>query len=145
MSELILYEPRLKDLWFKDKMLSDKETMSYNAKWGGAIGFPDDRRAEWYKLWVQNEDGKRFYRYLCDEFGNFVGEIAYRYDDTRGIYLADIIIFAPYRLKGYGKRGLNILCEQAKSRGITSLFDDIAVDNAAAINLFYPADLPNTT
>ena len=136
MSDLNIYEPQFKDLWFKDKMLSDDETMAYNAKWGGAIGFPVDRRYEWYKLWVENADGNRFYRYLVNEDGEFVGEIAYRYDEVRDIYLSDIIIFAPYRMKGYGKRGLGILCEQAKSRGITSLSDDIAVDNLPAIRLF---------
>lgn len=34
MEELELYIPKLEDLWFYQKMMSDPETMSYNAGWG---------------------------------------------------------------------------------------------------------------
>lgn len=33
MIELELYIPKLEDLWFYQKMMSDPETMSYNAGW----------------------------------------------------------------------------------------------------------------
>ena len=34
------YTPQIEDLWFKESMLSDPETMSYNHAWGGTIPFP---------------------------------------------------------------------------------------------------------
>ena len=37
---LHLYKPELEDLWFREKLLSDPDTMSYNNKWGGTIDFP---------------------------------------------------------------------------------------------------------
>ena len=34
-------------LSFRAELLSDAATMSYNLPWGGAIGFPAARRADW--------------------------------------------------------------------------------------------------
>ncbi len=38
-----LYIPTLEDLWFRQKFLSDSETMSYNHAWGGTIDFPEEK------------------------------------------------------------------------------------------------------
>ena len=37
---LTLHKPGYEDLWFRQKMLGDEETMSYNHAWGGTIPFP---------------------------------------------------------------------------------------------------------
>lgn len=47
------------------------------------------------------------------------------------MYIADIIVMAKYRGKGYGSAGLKLLCDCAKETGIQCLYDDIAVDNPA--------------
>ena len=51
------------------------------------------------------------------------------------MYIADVIIYAPYRGKGYGRKGLMLLCEAAKENGIKELHDDIAIDNSS-VELF---------
>lgn len=38
-----LYKPRIEDLWFREKMLSDDQTMSYNHAYGGTISFPKEK------------------------------------------------------------------------------------------------------
>lgn len=38
-----LYKAKLEDLRFREKYMSDKETMSYNRAWGGTISFPESR------------------------------------------------------------------------------------------------------
>ena len=127
-----LYKPNVEDLWFREKFLSDEETMSFNTDWGGTIPFPESEWQDWYDRWILCEDGKRFYRYLRDaDSGEFVGEIAYHFDDERLLWLANIIIASEYRGKGYGKQGLKILCELAAERGLGTLYDDIAIDNPA--------------
>lgn len=131
---LTLYKPEYSDLWFKELMLSDEETMSYNHAWGGTISFPKERWASWYERWIVNPE-KRFYRYLKNEKDEYIGEIAYHFDDEINGYLADVIIFSKYREKGYGTLALSMLCSNAKENGIDELYDDIAVDNSA-INLF---------
>ena len=129
-----LYKPQMKDLWFRQEMLSDTKTMEYNHAWGGTILFPEERWADWYAKWL-GENRKYFYRYLAEENGTFLGEAAYHYDDARGINLCDVIVHAKYRGRGYGRQGLCLLCDAARANGLTELYDDIAVDNPA-IKLF---------
>lgn len=126
--------PALEDMWFRESLMADEETMAYNHAWGGTIPFPKEDWEDWYDYWVVNHEGKRYYRYLKDENG-FVGEIAYHYDSEYDGYVANIIIHSKYRGQGYGAQGLTLLCEAAKAAGITELYDDIAIDNTA-IKLF---------
>ena len=126
-----VYKPRYEDLWFRRKMLEDDETMSYNHAWGGAIPFPEEDWQEWYDHWLAGPEEERFYRYVTNENGEFVGEIACHYDDELSGYIADVIIYAGYRGRGYGGQALDALCAIAKRNGITRMYDDIAADNPA--------------
>ncbi|MEB3429325.1 GNAT family N-acetyltransferase [Citroniella saccharovorans] len=129
------YIPKYEDLWFRKLILSDPETMSYNKAWGGIIDFPESKWDRWYKNWIIDTAGKRYYRYLTDENNKFVGEIAYYFEENKKIYLASIIIFSKYRGKGYGRSGLKLLCQKAKNNGLRELYDDLATNNSA-IKLF---------
>lgn len=131
---LTLYTPQLEDLRFKEQMLGDAQTMSYNHAYGGTIPFPRERWESWYTRWVLAPEGNRFYRYVAED-NVFLGEVAYHWDEELQIYMTDVIIFAPHRGKGYGKQALLMLCEAAKARGIHTLYDNIAIDNPA-IGLF---------
>lgn len=132
---MIFYKPHLEDLWFRQAMMADPETMSYNNAWGGTIPFPRENWEEWYDYWVINPKD-RFYRYITTgESRSFVGEAAYHYDNDLNIYLADIIISARSRRHGYGKAGLEMLCEMAQKEKIPELYDNIAINNPG-INLF---------
>ncbi len=129
MSGITLYKPRIEDLWFRKMLLADPETMSYNAAWGGTIQFGEDRWQDWYDEWVDRPD-RRFYRYVTAGASKaFVGEIAWHYDGDEQKYIADVIIMARDRGKGYGKAALKLLCGEAWKQGITELYDDIAIDN----------------
>lgn len=135
ISKVIFYKPHLEDLWFRQAMMADPETMSYNNAWGGTIPFPRENWEEWYDYWVINPKD-RFYRYITTgESRSFVGEAAYHYDNELNIYLADIIISARSRRHGYGKAGLEMLCEVAQKEKIPELYDNIAINNPG-INLF---------
>ena len=131
---LELYEPQVEDLWFKKKMMGDEQTMSYNNAYGGTIAFPKEYWSDWHNRWIINHNDKRFYRYVKEK-DTFVGEVAYHFDEKRQIHIADVIIYAPYRGKGYGRKGLLLLCEAAKENGVKVLYDDIAIDNAS-VELF---------
>ena len=107
--EVFFYKPYLEDLWFRQSMMADPETMEYNRVWGGTIPFPCEKWAEWYNNWVQNPN-KRFYRYIATgKSRSFVGEAAYHYDPDEGLYLADVIIAAQSRRQGFGKASLQLL------------------------------------
>ena len=135
MNKLKLYKPKLEDLWFKSKMLADKDTMSYNNRFGGTIEFIEVDWKDWYDYWLINCDNERYYRYLVDDNNNFIGEIAYHLDYDTKFYIADIIVYAKYRGLGYGKQGLQLLLDEAKKNGLKEIYDDIAIDNSA-IKLF---------
>lgn len=60
---LSLVKPAFDDLWFREKLLADEETMSYNARWGGTILFPEDEWESWYESWVP---GCKKQWYYCD-------------------------------------------------------------------------------
>ena len=131
---LELYEPHIEDLWFKEKMMDDEQTMAYNHAYGGTIPFPKEKWTNWHQRWITDHRVKRFYRYIQDNDA-FVGEVAYYFDEERQIYIADVVIYAPYRGKGYGRKALQLLCEIAKENGIKELYDDIAIDNSS-VELF---------
>lgn len=131
---LDLYVPQVGDLWFRERMLVDAQTMAYNHSYGGTIAFPKERWHDWYCRWVNPRNRQRFYRYLTDG-ADFIGEIAYHFDEGKGIYLADILIDARFRHRGFGKAGLILLCEAAYANGIPALYDNIAIDNGA-VTLF---------
>ena len=127
---LEVVKPELEDLWFRESMMSDRETMSYNDAWGGTIPFPKEDWDEWYTLWLRNSGQERYYRYLKDDANKvFVGEISYHFDKLRNIYLCDVIIKAEFRRQGFGTQGIQLLCEAAKANGVKALYDDIAADN----------------
>jgi len=132
---IIIHPPKYDELWFRQAMMADPETMSYNHAWGGTISFPKEVWDNWYKHWVVNHENKRFFRYIKNTTNGFVGEIAYHYDDEYRIFIANVIIYAPYRKKGYGRKALNMLCSAAKENGIDALYDNIAIDNPA-VSLF---------
>ena len=129
-------KPKLEDLRFRERFMSDEATMSYNHAWGGTIPFPESKWQAWYELWILSRDGRRFCRFLKEaDSGEFVGEIAWHFDEEKLIWLASIIIAAEYRGRGYGREGLEILCGLAAEHGILTLYDDIAIDNPA-LSLF---------
>lgn len=132
---LSLYLPELKDLWFRQKLLADEATMAYNRAWGGTIPFPEENWAPWYEKWVACPDGKRFYRYLKDENGAFVGEVAYHWDGDIPGFMADVIVYAPFRGRGCGSSGLELLCAAASENGVSVMYDEIALDNPS-VGLF---------
>ena len=130
-----LYKPKQRDLWFRKLLLADEETMSYNRHWGGTVAFLEENWADWYNYWLIHHEGKRYYRFLRNGNGEFVGEIAYHYDEEVRGCIANVIIYAPFRRRGYGQEALTKLCRAAKIHGYPVIYDNIALDNPA-VSLF---------
>ena len=124
--KLTLYAPTLDDLWFRESLLSDPKTMSYNDAWGGTIEFSKESWSDWYNIWLNENDTTHFYRYLKAK-KRFVGEVAYHFNDDK--CMLDIIIHHKYRKRGYGTQGLTLLLDEIRKRNIEEVYDDIAIDN----------------
>ena len=134
------YCPAVEELRYRSLLLSDEQTMSYNARWGGTIDFPEEKWPAWHSRWT--EDGSRFYRYIADDTGRFVGEAAMHPVD--GQETVSIIIHASERGKGFGRAALRLLYDEARRNGITELFDSVAADNEAALHLFFSEGFEET-
>ena len=133
---LRLVRPAPEELDYRQSLLADPVTMSYNDKWGGVISFPRERWDEWYRGWVLDGGGDRFYRYLyAEDAKRFVGEAAYHYDAEYRAHMVSVIVESRRRGHGYGREGLRLLMEAAKVNGVARLCDNIAIDNPA-ITLF---------
>ena len=124
------FKPALHDLWFREKLLSDEQTMSYNAAWGGTIPFPRENWETWFSAWLEVSEYQQYYPDLYEtDIKAFVGEIAYHYDEKRKKHFCDVIVSSEYRNRGFGTAGIELICKAAKENGISVLYDDIAIDN----------------
>ena len=133
---LQLYIPSKDDGWFYVKMMSDPETMAYNAPWFPPDGCIPNPEEEWENLmssWIGCED-KRFYAFLQRASdGCFVGDVNYHYNPEQEWYDMGIVIYAPERGKDYGKQGLNLLLDRAfRVNGISKLRNDFETTRGAA-------------
>lgn len=134
--QIILKKPTLDELSFRQSLLNDEETMKYNHSYGGTISFTKDKWKNWYERWILSNTNDYFYRYIFDkELKKFVGEVAYHKDSDSGRYICNVIIMAKHRNRGYGKKSLLALLDAAKQNGITTLYDEILIDNPS-IHLF---------
>ena len=122
-TELELYIPRLEDLWFYQKMMSDPETMSYNAGWDvdyagyhqdtGCIDYPDEQLPGWHAYWVGQEP-TRFYAYIRRKTdGAWIGDVNFHYIPEDDWHDVGIVIYAPYRGMGFSVPALRLLLDRA--------------------------------
>lgn len=136
--QLELYIPKLEDLWFRQKMLSDPETMSYNANWDvnytgyhrdtGCIDFPESEWAECYAYLTGNEP-KQFYAYIKrSSDGVWIGDVNFHYTPEQDWWDMGIVIYAPFRGKGYAAPALRLMLKHAFCDcGVTRIHNDFEV------------------
>ena len=139
LNDLQIYIPHLEDGWFYAKMMTDPETMAYNAPWFPPDGCIPAPETEWLKIqssWIGKEPD-RFYAFLQRRGdGVFVGDVNYHYNSAYAWYDMGIVIYAPERGKGYGKQGLRLLLDRAfKVDGISMLHNDFETTRDAAYHI----------
>ena len=135
MEKLELYIPRLEELWFYQQMTSDPETMSYNAGWDvdyagyhrdtGCIDCPDEALADWYDRWIGNEPD-RFYAYIKRSLdGAWIGDVCFHYTPEKDWWDMGIVMYAPFRGKGYAVPALRLMLDHAfRVCGISRIHND---------------------
>lgn len=137
-----LYVPKLSELWFYQKMLSDPATMAYNAGYDpwpgyhtdtGCIDFPKEEWEDWYAHWVGQEPG-RFYAYIrrCSD-GAWIGDVNFHYTPDRGWWDMGIVLYAPYRGQGYAEPALRLMLDHAfRACGVSRIHNGFETARAAA-------------
>lgn len=123
MEKLELYIPKVEDLWFYQKMMSDPVTMSYNAGWDvefdgyhrdtGCIDYPDEVLPAWHDNWIGKEPD-RFYAYIKRASdGTWIGDVNFHRDRENDWHDMGIVIYSAYRGNGYAVPALRLLLERA--------------------------------
>lgn len=138
MEKLELYIPKLEELWFNQKMLADPETMFYNKNWDveydgyhretGCIDFPEEEWADLYE-WYIGKEPERFYAYIKrSSDGAWIGNVNFHYTPKKDWWDMGIVIYAPYRGKGYAVPALKLMLEHAfRDCGISRIHNDFEV------------------
>ena len=144
MEELRLYIPKPDDLWFRQEMMADPATMSYNAHWDvsydgyhpdtGCIDFPESEWAAWYDQWIGREPAY-FYAYIVrSSDGAWLGEVCFHHTPERDWWDMGIVLHAPYRGQGYAVPALRLLLDHAfRDCGVTRIHNDFELTRPAAL------------
>ncbi len=144
MKNIVLIEPKLEEYYYEQKLLSDKDTMSYNAGYDvfyngyhyntGCIDFDKDK---WLEKYNKRKDKNTFFAYIKDvNLNKYVGYVNYNYNNKENRYECGVVIESKYRGCGYSKPALILLCKQAFSSGIDSLYDSFEKNRVHALKLF---------
>lgn len=142
-NSVYLKEPDLKNYWYKQKLLSDPLTMSYNAGWDvsytgyyydtGCIDFPEEN---WEISYKKAQVSNNYFAYIVKKDDDtYVGYINFHWNDTNKKYECGILIEKSYRKKGYGKEALELLFEVAKKYGVDYLYDSVE-KNRSGLQMF---------
>lgn len=146
--DLQLYIPNQEDGWFYIQMMSDPETMAYNAPWFPPDGCIPEPESEWLNLqknWIGKEP-QRFYAFLQRKSdGVFVGDVNYHDNPKQNWCDMGIVIYVLERGKGYGKQGLRLLMDRAfRSGHVSRLHNDFEITRDAAYRLHKSAGFRET-
>lgn len=123
MDRLYFYIPLIEELTYRQKLMSQPDTMSYNAGYDigfkgydkntGCIDFPRNVWNEWYSYMV-NSKPRCFYAYITRVEDNvFIGEVNIHLNNEKKWYEMGIVLESKYRGMGYSTEALEKLLEVA--------------------------------
>lgn len=146
IGRLGLHIPAFDELWYRQRMMSDPATMSYNAGYNlgfdgyhndtGCIDFPEEKWRGWYARFIGKEPEK-FYAYVVrEEEGAFIGEVVLRQEGEPGRYEMGVVIEACHRGEGYSAEAMRLLLDTAFQKlGAKVVCNDFERSRAAALKL----------
>lgn len=121
---LKLHIPAYEELWYRQRLLADPATMGYNRGYDlgfdgydnetGCIAFPEAAWRDWYDWWIGREP-ERFYAYVADGEGRFLGEVNLHRSGNEPWYEMGVVLEAVHRGRGYGREALELLLHHAFS------------------------------
>lgn len=140
MNKIELHIPKENELEYRQYLISDKETMSYNIGYGddgtGCYYQTIEQVQEWYKNWNNGTDN--YYAYIIRKEDNTpIGEVGIHWSGYCQKYIIGIVIEAKYRGKGYAEEALNLLCDAAFNKlNLDKIYDDFPATRTAAEKVF---------
>ncbi len=144
MNQLYLYVPSLDDLWYRKRIMSDPDTMSYNKGYNleidgydnrtGCIEFPEYNWRGWFNKFIGNEPD-RYYAYIVRSEDNaFIGEVCAYKSSANSWHEIGIVLEAMYRCMGYAEEALKLLLEHAfEEMGVETIHNYFEATRTAAV------------
>ncbi|SFG90474.1 GNAT family N-acetyltransferase [Sporolactobacillus nakayamae] len=149
MSEqLYLHSPTLYELDYRQKILAQPDTMSYNKGYDlqldnydqktGCIDFKKDYWAGWHSRWC-GQATKRYYAYIVRKDDQMpIGDASLRYDEEQQAYCVSLVIEAKYRGYGYSEEALRLLLDLAFNQlDAEKVYDDFPNTRVPAEKAFH--------
>ena len=142
---LHLHIPDFEQLSYRQQLMSDPATMSYNKGYNlsfpgyhpdtGCIDFPESEWQEWYDWFIGNEP-ERYYAYIVrSSDGAFIGEVNVHRSANAPWHDMGIVIEACHRGKGYAVEALRLLLRYAfEDMGIAAVHNDFENVRDAAVS-----------
>jgi len=123
MDKLYFHIPSLQELSYRQRILMDPDTMSYNANYDinyegyhketGCIDLKREDWDSWFSTWIDNMPNY-FYAYITiKETNEFIGEVNLHYNKNSDWYEMGIVIEGKYRGYGYSLEALKKLLQVA--------------------------------
>ena len=141
---LSLHIPACDELWYRQQLMQDPGTMSYNKgydlnfagydKATGCIDFPREDWADWHAYFVGQEP-KRFYAYIIRQSdGAFLGEVNVHRNEDAHWYEMGIVLEAKHRGRGYAADALGLLLRHAfEAMDADAVHNDFEETRTAAV------------
>lgn len=141
---IILHKPKLSELWFSEKCMSDPKTMNYNAGYNlpfeeyhndtGCIDFPQEKWEDWFNNKMSNPNF--FYAYILDTQTNtFVGYCNFNKNSNKKASMG-IVIKNEFRGMGYMRPAMQEFIKEAKKMGVEYLTDSVPQNRKNALKVF---------
>lgn len=140
MNKIELNIPKENELEYRRYLISDEETMSYNAGYGdngtGCYYQTIEQVQEWYKNWNNGTDN--YYAYIIRKEDNTpIGEVDIHWSGYCQKHIIGIVIESKYRGNGYAEKALNLLCDVAFDElKLNKIYDDFPAIRIAAEKVF---------
>ena len=137
-NEISLHVPTFKELYYRQTILSQPDTMDYNKgyelnfigyhKDSGCIDFPKNQWVKWYSHWIDNKPIS-YYAYIQRDIDHkFIGEVNLHYKSEHDWYDMGIIMEGKYRGLGYSKQALHKLLivafEEYQAKAVHNEFEN---------------------
>lgn len=153
MKNVVLHVPNLKELWYREKCMTDPDTMSYNAGYDlsfegyhydtGCIEFPKSKHEEW--LNNKNANPNFFFAYIEDvDTKEWVGYVNFKKNEKTKHATMGIVMESIHRGKGYMRPAMIELVKHAAESGVEVLTDTVPESREKALKLFYDLGFEKT-
>lgn len=140
-----LHVPTYEELWYREMLLADPQTMSYNRGYDieslnydrntGVIRFPHCEWKDWYEYFM-GQKTVRYYAYI-EYDGAFVGEVnLHKSKLENNVFDMGIVVEAKHRGKGIARAALIKLLEIAFTEyGVGAVVNEFETTRKAALKL----------